>query len=114
MNIVHALRGPLLHASARCDLPKPDVREQIRPLQRLFAEHGGFDVPANFAGDAAVKLGSKATLLYDEERILYGQVKSIANTLASTSPLGTDNGPGSDGMTSTWSRRGSTMKSTRR
>jgi len=60
----------------------------------LFAEHGGFDVPANFAGGAAVKLGSKATLLYDEERILYGQVKSIANTLASTSPLGSDNGPG--------------------
>ena len=60
----------------------------------LFAEHGGFDVPANFAGGAAVKLGSKATLLFDEERILYGQVKSIANTLASTSPLGSDNGPG--------------------
>jgi long-chain fatty acid transport protein len=60
----------------------------------LFAEHGGFDVPANFAGGAAVKLGSKVTLLYDEERILYGQVKSIANTLSSTSQLGTDNGPG--------------------
>jgi long-chain fatty acid transport protein len=60
----------------------------------LFAEHGGFDIPANFAGGVAVKLGSKATLLYDEERILYGSVKSIANPLASTSPLGTDNGPG--------------------
>jgi long-chain fatty acid transport protein len=60
----------------------------------LFAEHGGFDVPANFAGGAAVKLGSKTTLLYDEERILYGSVKSIANPLASTSQLGTDNGPG--------------------
>jgi len=60
----------------------------------LFAEHGGFDIPANFAGGAAVKFGSKATLLFDEERILYGAVKSIANPLASTSPLGTDNGPG--------------------
>jgi len=60
----------------------------------LFAEHGGFDIPANFAGGVAGKLGSKATLLYDEERILYGSVKSIANPLASTSPLGTDNGPG--------------------
>jgi long-chain fatty acid transport protein len=60
----------------------------------LFAEHGGFDVPANFAGGAAVKLGSKATLLYDEERILYGSVKSIANTLDSSSQLGTDSGPG--------------------
>jgi long-chain fatty acid transport protein len=60
----------------------------------LFAEHGGFDIPANFAGGVAIKLGSKATLLYDEERILYRSVKSIANPLASTSPLGTDNGPG--------------------
>ena len=60
----------------------------------LFAEQGGFDIPSNFAGGAAVKLGSKATLLFDEERILYGSVKSIANTLASTSPLGADSGPG--------------------
>jgi len=60
----------------------------------LFAERGGFDVPANFAGGGAVKLGSKATLLFDEERILYGSVKSIANPLASTSQLGTDSGPG--------------------
>jgi long-chain fatty acid transport protein len=60
----------------------------------LFAEQGGFDIPANFAGGAAVKLGSKVTLLFDEERILYGSVKSIANSLASTSPLGTASGPG--------------------
>jgi long-chain fatty acid transport protein len=60
----------------------------------LFAEHGGFDVPANFAGGASVKLSPKATLLFDEERILYGSVKSIANPLASASPLGTDSGPG--------------------
>jgi len=60
----------------------------------LFAEHGGFDVPANFAGGAAVKLGSKATLLFDEERILYGSVKSIANSDANQAQLGTDGGPG--------------------
>jgi long-chain fatty acid transport protein len=60
----------------------------------LFAEQGGFDIPANFAGGASVKLGSKATLLFDEERILFGSVKSIANTLASTSPLGAASGPG--------------------
>ena len=60
----------------------------------LFAEQGGFDIPANFAGGAAVKLGSKVTLLFDEERILFGTVKSIANPLASTSQLGTDSGPG--------------------
>jgi len=60
----------------------------------LFAEQGGFNIPANFAGGGAIKLGSKTTFLFDEERILYGSVKSIANPLASTSPLGSDNGPG--------------------
>jgi long-chain fatty acid transport protein len=60
----------------------------------LFAEHGGFDVPANFAGGASIKLGSKATLLFDEERILYGTVKSIANSDANQAQLGTDGGPG--------------------
>jgi long-chain fatty acid transport protein len=60
----------------------------------LFAEQGGFDIPSNFAGGAAVKLGSKATVLFDEERILYGSVKSLANTLDSTSALGTAAGPG--------------------
>jgi long-chain fatty acid transport protein len=60
----------------------------------LFAEHGGFNVPANFAGGVAVKLGSKATFFYDEERILYGQIKSIANSGSNQAQLGADNGPG--------------------
>ncbi|MDR3726197.1 MAG: outer membrane protein transport protein [Terracidiphilus sp.] len=60
----------------------------------LFAEQGGFDVPANFAGGVAVKLGPKATLLYDEERILLGQIKSNANSDANQAQLGSNNGPG--------------------
>jgi long-chain fatty acid transport protein len=60
----------------------------------LFAEKGKFDIPANFAGGAAVKLNSKATVQFDAERILYGQVKSVANSDANQAPLGTDNGPG--------------------
>jgi len=60
----------------------------------LFAEHGGFDVPANFAGGATLKLGPKASLLFDEERILYSSVKSVANSDANQAPLGADNGPG--------------------
>jgi long-chain fatty acid transport protein len=60
----------------------------------LFAEGGKFDIPANFAVGAAVKVGSKATVLFDEERILYGQVKSIANSSANQALLGSDNGPG--------------------
>jgi long-chain fatty acid transport protein len=60
----------------------------------LFAEGGKFDIPANFAGGATVKLGSKTTVLFDEERILYGQVKAIANSSANQALLGSANGPG--------------------
>jgi len=60
----------------------------------LFAEQGGFDIPANFAGGVALKVHSRATLAFDAERILYGQVKSIANSGANPALLGSDNGPG--------------------
>ena len=60
----------------------------------LFAEGGKFDIPANFAFGAAAKLGSKTTVLFDWQRILYGQVKAIANSSTNQAPLGSDNGPG--------------------
>jgi len=60
----------------------------------LYAEGGKFDIPANFAAGSAVKLNSKATVQFDAERILYGQVKSIANSDANQAPLGAANGPG--------------------
>jgi long-chain fatty acid transport protein len=60
----------------------------------LFAEGGKFDIPANFAGGVAVKVHPKATVQFDAERILYGQVKSVANSDANQAPLGAANGPG--------------------
>ncbi|MBZ5528220.1 MAG: outer membrane protein transport protein [Acidobacteriia bacterium] len=60
----------------------------------LFAEQGGFDIPANFAGGVALKIRSRATLAFDAERILYSQVKSIANSGTNQALLGSDNGPG--------------------
>jgi long-chain fatty acid transport protein len=60
----------------------------------LFAEQGGFDIPANVAGGVAVKLHPKATVVFDAERIFYGTVKSIANLGSNQALLGTDNGPG--------------------
>ena len=60
----------------------------------LFAEQGGFDIPANFAGGIALKVHPKATVLFDAERILYGQVKSVANSDANQALLGSSNGPG--------------------
>jgi long-chain fatty acid transport protein len=61
----------------------------------LFAEQGGFDIPANVAGGVALKVHPKATVLFDAERIFYGQVKSIANPdFPIQAPLGSSNGPG--------------------
>jgi long-chain fatty acid transport protein len=61
----------------------------------LFAEQGGFDIPANLAGGVAFKVFPKATVLFDVERIFYGQVKSIANPdFPIQAPLGASNGPG--------------------
>ena len=60
----------------------------------LFAEHGKFDIPANFAGGVAVNAGDKATVYADVERILYSQVKSIANSDGAQAQLGASNGPG--------------------
>jgi long-chain fatty acid transport protein len=60
----------------------------------LFAERGGFDIPANFAGGVAVKANSKTTVALDLERVLYGQVRSIANSDSNRALLGSNNGPG--------------------
>ncbi len=60
----------------------------------LFAERGGFDIPANLAGGAAFKLTEKVTVPFDVERIFYGQVNSIANLDSNQAQLGADNGPG--------------------
>jgi long-chain fatty acid transport protein len=60
----------------------------------LFAEGGKFDIPANFGGGAAAKIGPKATVLFDDEGILYSGVKSINNSDANEASLGASNGPG--------------------
>jgi long-chain fatty acid transport protein len=60
----------------------------------LFAEQGGFDIPANTGAGVSLKLNPKLTLLLDAEGIFYGQVKAIANSDSNQALLGTDNGPG--------------------
>jgi long-chain fatty acid transport protein len=61
----------------------------------LFAEQGGFDIPANVAGGVAFRIHPRATVLFDVERIFYGQVKSIANPdFPIQAQLGASNGPG--------------------
>ena len=67
---------------------------KLNRYRGLFAEQGDFDIPANFAGGVAVNAGTKTTVAFDVERILYGQVKSISNSGSNMALLGSDNGPG--------------------
>jgi len=68
--------------------------QKFTKYRGLFAEQGGFDIPAAVSGGAAFKLSEKVTVPVDLERIFYGDVKSIANLDSNQAQLGADNGPG--------------------
>jgi long-chain fatty acid transport protein len=60
----------------------------------LFAEQGAFDIPANFSAGFAYSGLRKTTVAFDVERILYGDIKAIANSGSNPALLGSNNGPG--------------------
>lgn len=63
----------------------------------IFAEHGGFDIPATEAIGVSVRVAQKVVLGLDVSRIEYGSVRSIANPLLPnlvTAPLGSADGAG--------------------
>ncbi len=60
----------------------------------LFAEQGGFDIPANYGVGIAVEASPSTVVAFDIQTIQYGDVKSIANTNTAGGPLGADNGAG--------------------
>lgn len=60
----------------------------------LFAEQGGFDIPANYGVGIAVKAMPETTIALDVQQIKYSGVRSIANTLNQGGALGADNGMG--------------------
>lgn len=60
----------------------------------LFAEQGGFDIPATYGLGIALKASSETTIAIDYQAIQYGGVPSVANTLTAGGPLGADNGMG--------------------
>lgn len=78
----------------------------------LFAEQGDFDIPANFGVGIAVKATPKTTIAFDVQRILYGDVASIANkgptadeffnALSSALMTGGYAGPGQLGTDNGW------------
>jgi len=78
--------------------------QEFDKYDQLFAEDGDFDIPANWSIGIAAKVSPKLTVSADIQQILYGDVKSIANTGPSTvsanpfnegqGVLGADNGLG--------------------
>lgn len=60
----------------------------------LFAEQGGFDLPANFNTGIAIRPTASALVAVDYQRISYSGVKSVGNPSTARAPLGSDDGPG--------------------
>lgn len=63
----------------------------------LFADQGRFDTPENFGVGVAYKVSPALTIAADVERINYGDVNSVGNSINSLftgTPLGASNGPG--------------------
>jgi len=54
----------------------------------LFAESGGFDVPANFTAGLALQATPALTFAFDAQRIFYGDVPSIANPGPTATEIG--------------------------
>ena len=61
--------------------------QKFSKYKELFAGQGAFDIPANYAVGIALKPASNLTLGFDVERILYGNVPSIANPVPTANEL---------------------------
>jgi long-chain fatty acid transport protein len=68
--------------------------QKLKKYRGLFAGEGSFDIPANFAGGIALSPHPRLTVQLDAERILYGQLESIANPGSVQALLGSEHGPG--------------------
>jgi long-chain fatty acid transport protein len=63
----------------------------------LFAEEGGFDIPANYGAGVACKVAPQVTVAFDVVRIEYSGIRSVNNRLQNLlngQQLGTANGAG--------------------
>ena len=63
----------------------------------LFAEEGGFDIPATWTAGIAVKPVDRLTVAFDVQQIYYSKVRSVGNDFLpnlAVAPLGTDQGAG--------------------
>jgi len=53
--------------------------DNFQRYENLFAEHGAFDTPENFAFGMAFDVTPKLTMAFDIQRILWSNVRSIGN-----------------------------------
>lgn len=70
---------------------------KFKRYKGLFAEQGGFNIPASFGVGLAFKAAPATTLAFDVVRIDYGSIRSLVNPGRLNPPagsLGTDNGSG--------------------
>ncbi|MBY0579398.1 MAG: outer membrane protein transport protein [Burkholderiales bacterium] len=63
----------------------------------LFAQQGSFDIPATYGVGVAVKAAPITTVAFDIQRIMYGDVPSIANPLSNLTVLGNPLGSNAGG-----------------
>jgi long-chain fatty acid transport protein len=68
--------------------------EEFDKYSGLFAERGGFDIPASVQAGLAYDVTRNITLLADYRHIWFGSIASIANPSTNPPPFGADNGPG--------------------
>jgi len=68
--------------------------DEFDKYKGLFAEQGGFDIPASAVIGLAFDVTPASTLVFDIQKIWYSDVASIANPLASPGQLGDDDGAG--------------------
>jgi long-chain fatty acid transport protein len=60
----------------------------------LFAEQGGFDMPASYTIGIGLQPTPELSVLLDYKRIQYSGVNSIGNRSSNQAPLGSNGGPG--------------------
>lgn len=84
--------GVSLGASYQSEISMSEFDE----YKGLFAEQGGFDIPATATVGLAWKTTPTSTLVFDVQKIWYSKVNSIGNAMLPITPgsLGTSGGPG--------------------
>lgn len=60
----------------------------------LFAQQGAFDIPENYGIGLSYRLDDRTTLAADVQTIRYSGIPAVSNPMISSSPLGSDAGPG--------------------